>query len=422
MRAVTKHTADLRAAEYLAYLRGFASTSQADPEAVRAVWSGLLPDRTLVPTPTGRHALWIFLDLAGLQPGDEVIVAGYNFYVVVRLLIQRGLVPVFADVEPDTLCMDPAVLDGLLTPRTRMVLVTHIFGHPADMAVLAPWCRGHGLLLFEDCAHAVGTIAGSSAGSTAGGRQAGLFGDGALFSFGVEKLVNSFGGGLLALRPDLAERTLPPADAVPWTTSILDHLVRFVYSVATTPTAYRLGLNPSARALRRISPRSEKAVHDFFHPSKDDPAYRFRSESRPPFKPFMTKMHAGQLRRLDENIALRRSRIARMREGLSKIPGVRACEMDRHGRANGSYFAVRVPDPRRLYERLADAGIATHPREFLDCASLPQFAEYAADCPVAREAAAHVLRLPSYPSLSDDDADRVVACISRLQTAQHADG
>lgn len=418
--AVTKHTAGLRAAEYLAYLRGFASTSAADPAEVRSVWSGLLPDRALVPTPTGRHALWLFLELAGLRPGDEVIVAGYNFYVIVRLLIQRGLVPVFADVEPDTLCMDPALLDGLRTPRTRMVLVTHIFGHPADMAAIAPWCRAHGLLLFEDCAHAVGTTVDS--GSPAAGRQAGLWGDGALFSFGVEKLINSFGGGLLAVRPDLARGALPPAPAVPWTTSILDHLVRFAYSAATAPAAYRLALHPSARALRRVSPRGETAVHDFFHPSKDDPDYRFHEASRPPFKPFMTRMQAGQLRRLDENVARRRSRIARMRRGLAGVPGVEACGMDRHGRANGSYFALRVPDPRRLYTELGDAGIATHPREFLDCASLPQFAEYAADCPVAREATARVLRLPSHPLMSDPDADRVAASISRLLTGPHADG
>jgi dTDP-4-amino-4,6-dideoxygalactose transaminase len=404
-RAIPKNATGLTASDYLSYFKGMGASGGADERIVEPIWTSLLPGRTLVATPTGRHALWRFLQIADLKKGDEVLVAGYNFYVIVRLLVQWGMVPVFVDVEPETLCMDAGALEARIGPRSRMVLVTHMFGNPAGTERIGGICRRQGLLLFEDCAHAVGT--------RRGGVQIGGDGDGALFSFGVEKLINSFGGGLLSLRPGTIEQARPePPPRVGWTTSVFDHFTRFAYSAAVSPGMYRWVVRPASRALKSVSPSTERAIHDYFHPSKDDPSYRFTVESRPPFKPFMADMQARQLERLDANVSRRRALVQRMREGLARIPEVRLLDMDRHGQANASYFTIVVPDPYVLTEYLGRHAISAHPQEFLDCSMLAQFTDYRADCPAARYASGHVLRLPSYPGLADADADRIVDAVA----------
>jgi dTDP-4-amino-4,6-dideoxygalactose transaminase len=392
-RAIPKNSTCLRGGDYLPYLRAALRTSGASPNATDDVFGSLLPDRRLIATPTGRHALWTFLQVAQLREGDEILVAAYNFYVIVRLLIQRGLVPVFVDVEPETLCMDPNDLLARIGPRSRLVLPTHIFGHPANLSRIGEICREHNLLLFEDCAHAVGTLHE--------GRQVGQAGD----------------GGLLAVRPEMMNGFASPAINVSRRLSIGDTFTRFIYSAAMSPRVYRHLVRPAARALSVVSPSAQKKVREFFEPSKDDPAYRFHVESRPPFKPFMAEMQARQLHRLAENVSRRRALVERMRRGLARIQEIRLLDMDRHGRANASYFVAVVPDPYGLVEHLRQRGVGAHPQEFLDCSRLEQFRPYQADCPAARHASGSVVRLPSYPSLSDADADHIVESVAAYFTS-----
>ncbi len=405
-RALPKSSTCLRPADYLSYLGAPVPPAETAQAAAARVRGPVLPRRQIVATPTGRHALWAFLELVDLQPGAEVIVPAYNFYVIVRLLVQRGLRPVFADVEPDTLCLDPRAVAAVLGPRTRMVLVTHIYGHPADLTAIRALCDRRGLLLFEDCAHAVGT--------RCAGEQVGQTGDGALFSFGVEKLINSFGGGLLAVAP--ARAAAVPAiapDPSRWH-AVTDSLTRLGYTVAMSPAVYRATVHPAARVLGVVAPGLRRRIRDFFEPSKDDPAYRFSPAERPGYRGFMARLQARQLARLDANLARRRALVARMRAGLARIPEVAPLDMDRHGRANASYFAVRVPDATRLAAHLVARGIGAHPREFLDCAALVQFEDFQAACPVAHAATSRIVRLPSYPALTDEDADRIVAEVARF--------
>ena len=98
--------------------------------------------------------------------------------------------PIFVDVDPKTLCMDKNDLASKITSKSRLVVATHMYGHPANMTAIQAICREEKILLFEDCAHGVG--------STHDGRSVGSFGDAALFSFGINKLVSALGGGCLS--------------------------------------------------------------------------------------------------------------------------------------------------------------------------------------------------------------------------------
>lgn len=137
--------------------------------------------------------------LCDLAPGDEVIMPSYTFVSTANAVALRGAVPVFVDIDPDTLNIDPERAAAAVTPRTRAIFAVHYAGFPADMDALAEIGRAHDLLLVEDAAQALG--------STYKGRRAGSLGDMAAFSFHETKnIISGEGGALTLTRPDLAQR------------------------------------------------------------------------------------------------------------------------------------------------------------------------------------------------------------------------
>ena len=150
-------------------------------------------------THSGTAALEMAAILADLRPGDEVIMPSYTFVSTANACVLRGAVPVFVDIDPATLNIDPKEVAGAITDRTRAIFAVHYAGFPADMDALADIARGRDILLVEDAAQALG--------STYKGRPAGSLGDLAAFSFHETKNIISGEGGALTLnRPELFER------------------------------------------------------------------------------------------------------------------------------------------------------------------------------------------------------------------------
>ena len=137
--------------------------------------------------------------LCDLQPGDEVIMPSFTFVSTANAVALRRAVPVFVDIDPLTLNLDPEAVARAVTPRTRAIFAVHYAGFPADMERLAKIAAAHDLLLVEDAAQALG--------STRNGRPAGALGEMAAFSFHETKNIISGEGGALTLnRPELVER------------------------------------------------------------------------------------------------------------------------------------------------------------------------------------------------------------------------
>jgi dTDP-4-amino-4,6-dideoxygalactose transaminase len=137
-------------------------------------------------------ALHLSLLAAGIGAGDEVITTPLTFCATVNAIIHAGAIPVLADVDPVTHNIDPAEVERRITPRTRALLPVHFAGRPCDMTALCEIADRHGLVLIEDCAHAIET--------EYHGRKAGTFGDFGCFSFYVTKNIVTGEGGLVLTR------------------------------------------------------------------------------------------------------------------------------------------------------------------------------------------------------------------------------
>lgn len=140
---------------------------------------------------SGAAALHLALLAAGVGPGDEVIVPTYGWGQVLTFLDALDAVPVFADLDPATLCVHPASVAARLTERTRAVVVVHQSGHPADVDAVTVLAHDAGAVVIEDCAQALGA-------RFADGRLVGSAGDLSVFSFGPRKHLPLGEGGALA--------------------------------------------------------------------------------------------------------------------------------------------------------------------------------------------------------------------------------
>ncbi len=171
-------------------------TMVAQLEREFAAWTGA---RYCVASTSGTSALHLAVAALNLNPGDEVITTPItDFGTIIPILSQNG-VPVFADVEPETWCLDLADVARKITPRTRAIMAVHLFGAPADLDPLVELCRQHNLILIEDCSQAFGT--------RYKGRSTGTIGHIGCYSLQQSKHMSAGDGGLTVTNDEsLAKR------------------------------------------------------------------------------------------------------------------------------------------------------------------------------------------------------------------------
>lgn len=182
-----------------------------------------------LPVSSGRTALALAFRDWGIGPGDEIILPAFTFKALPAYLIRLGLRPVFVDADPGTFNMRPDGILEKITPRTRAVLATHLFGFPMDMRSVLDVAKDEGLRVIEDCAHALG--------AELDGRKVGTLGDAGFFSFGVSKTVNTFAGGMLVSRDgEMIARCRRAVRELPFPPRLLlakEVLRTFAYRLAT---------------------------------------------------------------------------------------------------------------------------------------------------------------------------------------------
>ena len=157
-------------------------------------------DRACVAVNSGTSGLHLGLLAAGVGAGDEVIVPSFTFAATANSVALTGAKPVFADIEDDYFCLDPAAVEASITDKTVAIMPVHLYGHPANMPALRAIADKHGLKIFEDAAQAHG--------ASLNGTPAGAFGTFAMFSLYPTKNMTSGEGGMVSVDDADAERRI----------------------------------------------------------------------------------------------------------------------------------------------------------------------------------------------------------------------
>lgn len=147
---------------------------------------------------SGTAGLHLIVRALGIGAGDEVLVPSFTFAASVNVLLYEGATPVFVDIEPETYNLNPADVERKITPRTKVVMVVDVFGHPAEWDELIQIANQYGLLLMDDCCEAIG--------AQYKGQMLGRFGVAGAFAFYPNKQMTTGEGGILVTdRDDLAQ-------------------------------------------------------------------------------------------------------------------------------------------------------------------------------------------------------------------------
>lgn len=154
--------------------------------------------RRCVATASGTAALMTALEACGVGAGDEVIVPALSWIASASTVLGVNAVPVFVDVDPGTLCLDPAAVEAAITERTRAIVAVHLYAAVADLDALGGLAARHGVPLIEDCAQAHG--------ARFRGRHVGGFGSAGTFSMHHTKLLTSGEGGAVVTDDDALAR------------------------------------------------------------------------------------------------------------------------------------------------------------------------------------------------------------------------
>jgi dTDP-4-amino-4,6-dideoxygalactose transaminase len=146
----------------------------------------------------GTAALEVTIEALGIGSGDEVIVPNFTFIATASAVLFANALPVLVDVDPETYCLDPALTEAAITPRTKAIVAVHMGGHPSDLDRLQEIASRHGISLVEDSAHAHG--------SEWRGRKIGTSGIAGTFSFQASKLMTAGEGGIIISNDGAFER------------------------------------------------------------------------------------------------------------------------------------------------------------------------------------------------------------------------
>jgi perosamine synthetase len=360
-----------------------------------------------IATSYGRMAFYYILKALGLPPGSEIIIPALTFWVVPEMARVAGLTVVFADVDRRTFGLDPESFERAITPNTRAVVPTHLFGLPCEMDAIGDIARRHDLVVIEDCAHTLG--------AKYRGRPAGTFGDASFFSFQTLKPLNTYGGGMALVQDAaLAARVAEMAAAEPWPSQkTLSKRLFFgrLQRIFTRPEVFTWTLFPLLWAWSWTNSDSDIYVWEDVRSLSP-----FPNDYRERYSNVQAAIGLEGLKHLDEWTRQTQAHAHLMNEQLSGLPGVEVpyVPSDRT-HVYYQYCLQAACDRNQLLNRALHYGVDLEMRHVDVCTRQPLFAESRVDSPGA-DYAADAVQVPVYSILSDGQVRRVASVIRRLVT------
>ena len=405
--AYSRHMINLCPAAFAAFLGTLIKGSLLEGEETRRfeeAFARCIGVKFAVAVASARLGLWLGLKALGLEGGDEVILPAYTFHAMPIMVKLAGPRPVFVDVESDTYNINADLIEAEITPRSRVIIVTHIFGQPAEMDRLTDMAERYGLFLIEDCAHSLGT--------SFRGKKVGSFGKMGLFSFSIGKNMPSFGGGMLTSSDEgLVEkvRGLQSDFRTPSKISVMKSVVKGLLAhLLTHPRLFPFTTYPLLRLLALVgSDWADRSVEEeVILPGEFPAKWGLRMAN------FQACAGLEQLKRVDRVNASLAKNGAYLSQALSRTPGV--VPPLARGEHIHLYYRILVEEAQKFRRELLRRGVDTQRDDMSACNTIEIFGEEVKSCPIAESLPARSIEIPNNASLTRKDLDYIARAVREV--------
>lgn len=318
----------------------------------------------------GTSALHAACYAAGITEGDEVITTPITFAASANCVLYCGGTPVFADIDPKTYNIDPADIERKITKKTKAIIVVHLAGQPCDMDAIHTIAKRHNLIVIEDGAHALG--------SEYKGKKIGGLSDMTTFSFHPVKPITTGEGGMIMTN-----------DA-----ELHKKLVLF-RSHGITRDPELMTKNEGAWYYQQL-----------------DLGYNYRMTD------IQCALGCSQMKKIDRFIARRRELVKRYNQAFENNKNIICPFQAPESNSGWHLYIIQVPnhDRKEVFDKLRDAGILVNVH-YIPVYEHPYYQENGysdVHCENAEEVYSHMISLPLYPGLTDEQQDMVIKCVEDI--------
>ncbi|MFA6474606.1 MAG: aminotransferase class I/II-fold pyridoxal phosphate-dependent enzyme [Patescibacteria group bacterium] len=350
-------------------------------EQLRNKLSIYFNNHEVILTNSGRTALLTILQALQLHDTDEVLLQAFTCNAVSNPIRWAGAKPVFVDITSETYTMNPVDLEKKITPHSKVLIIQHTFGQPANLEILLDLAKKNNLYVIEDCAHALGA-------SYHHHQLLGTFGDAAIFSFGRDKVISSVYGGFLLLNKEQKNISQLPYPSLLWTLQQLIHPIvtksRYSFKVFQTlgllslavSQLERFGKKPKYFPARLPNALAALALVQF------DKLERFNKHRQ-----LMAKMYHDNLQPnspwQEDSIWLR--------------------------------YSVNVTDQPGVFNKLKQQGVILG--DWYWAPVVPTLLDYVStSCPVAETVCKNIINLPTHINISPRAAEKIITLMKPYVT------
>ncbi|MFC2157501.1 DegT/DnrJ/EryC1/StrS family aminotransferase [Acidobacteriota bacterium] len=354
---------------------------------------------------SGRAAAYFGLKALDLKNKDEVLLPAFTFWTDVSVVVLAGLKPVFVDVDPVSGNMDPSKIEEKITPRTKVIFLTHLNGLPADMERIEDIARRRDLRIFEDCARAMGVKKDTR---TLGSSDIGMF------SFGFGKNLFLFGGGgmLTANDPAFINRLLEMKKDFkrPSRSTMFTHLVKgLILRAVNQPPFFGFTLFPLLKAFHiRKSKWAAKILRPKCSKSDSIPIDFFR-----PMSCIQARQGGFALQRIDSRNKKIVINSHTLRLALEDSPGLQVFKAIPVGSDEMIYFSLLCEDREGIKKFLFKRKIEIEEESATDLTQDERFRHFAQNSsfPNAARLEQKMIFLPSHPGLNQRDLNHMITSV-----------
>ncbi len=350
---------------------------------------------SIILLPSARLGFYLVLKQA-FKPGDEIIFSAMSFPLYIKIAIQLGLRPILVDVEPEHLNIDLEKIEKAITKKTRGIVATNLFGHPADLTGLRKISESYGIPIIEDCAQ--------SFDSTYHGVETGTESWVGLISCSLMKVPTTLGGGILITKDQMLAEEITSSLVENYNTGTPSrffsyHLKGFISILNSYPWLYS---SLSHQIFGLIKKRNPSLLRQILYSGMGMGEQVFDPQERPPLATYQNAVGNSQFSRTREMTEKRRKYSSLFDEYFEGHPNIKVLKEERGIFWNYQYHVVDVGDELdRVFSHMFSKGVHAMKEDVWDCTAYNFLGLGGAQCPIAKDRNRGLLRLPNNSFLSN---------------------